>query len=141
MVYIVILDLYPSEDIVPTFAPGSHKRDIKCIRELPTVQQLFRIYTYTKGLHGITAIGFPVAMESTYDAPIDNLVISGKTGAQAMAAIQAFTNKYTLSTNVTKTASASLANTNVNSAIANVFLSTWGGEILYSNYDYISLFF
>lgn len=111
--------------------------DIKCIRELPTVQQLFRIYTYTKGLHGITAIGFPVAMESTYDAPIDNLVISGKTGAQAMAAIQAFTNKYTLSTTVTKTASASLANTNVNSAIANVFLSTWGGEILYSNYDYM----
>ena len=111
--------------------------DIKCIRELPTVQQLFRIYTYTKGLHGITAIGFPVAMESTYDAPIDNLVISGKTGAQAMAAIQAFTNKYALSTNVAKTASASLANTNVNSAIANVFLSTWGGEILYSNYDYM----
>lgn len=115
--------------------------DIKCIRELPTVQQRFRIYTYTKGLTGITAIGFPVAMESTYDAPIDNLVISSKTGAQAMAALQAFTNKYTLSTDVTKTASMSLANTNVNSAIAsgsdNCFISLWGGEILYSNYDYM----
>lgn len=115
--------------------------DIKCIRELPTVQQRFRIYTYTKGLTGITAIGFPVAMESTYDAPIDNLVISNKTGAQAMAALQAFTNKYTLSTDVTKTASMSLANTNVNSAIAsgsdNCFISLWGGEILYSNYDYM----
>ena len=115
--------------------------DIKCIRELPTVQQRFRIYTYTKGLHGITAIGFPIAMESTYDAPIDNLVISNKTGAQAMAALQAFTNKYTLSTDVTKTASASMANTNINSAIAsganNSFISAWGGEILYSNYDYM----
>ena len=115
--------------------------DIKCIRELPVVKQRFRIYTYTKGLHGITAIGFPIAMESTYDAPIDNLVISGKTGAQAMALIQAFTNKYTLSTDVTKTASASMSNTNVNSAIAsgnsNSFIGAWGGEILYSNYDYM----
>ena len=115
--------------------------DIKCIRELPTVKQRFRIYTYTKGLHGITAIAFPVAMESTYDAPIDNLVISGKTGAQAMALIQAFTNKYSLSTDVTKTASASMSNTNVNSAIAsgnsNSFIGAWGGEILYSNYDYM----
>lgn len=115
--------------------------DIKCIRELPTTKQRFRIYTYTKGLHGITAIGFPIAMESTYDAPIDNLVISGKTGAQAMAQIQAFTNKYTLSTDVTKTASASMSNTNVNSAIAsgnaNSFIGAWGGEILYSNYDFM----
>lgn len=115
--------------------------DIKCIRELPTVKQRFRIYTYTKGLHGITAIAFPIAMEATYDAPIDNLVISGKTGAQAMAQIQAFTNKYTLSTDVTKTASASMSNTNVNSAIAsgnaNSFIGAWGGEILYSNYDFM----
>lgn len=115
--------------------------DIKCIRELPAVKQRFRIYTYTKGLHGITAIGFPIAMEATYDAPIDNLVISGKTGAQAMAQIQAFTNKYTLSTDVTKTASASMSNTNVNSAIAsgnaNSFIGAWGGEILYSNYDFM----
>lgn len=115
--------------------------DIKCIRELPVTKQRFRIYTYTKGLHGITAIGFPIAMEATYDAPIDNLVISGKTGAQAMALIQAFTNKYTLSTDVTKTASASMSNTNVNSAIAsgnaNSFIGAWGGEILYSNYDFM----
>ena len=115
--------------------------DIKCIRELPVTKQRFRIYTYTKGLHGITAIGFPIAMEATYDAPIDNLVISGKTGAQAMAQIQTFTNKYTLSTDVTKTASASMSNTNVNSAIAsgnaNSFIGAWGGEILYSNYDFM----
>lgn len=115
--------------------------DIKCIRELPVTKQRFRIYTYTKGLHGITAIGFPIAMESTYDAPIDNLVISGKTGAQAMALIQTFTNKYTLSTDVTKTTSASMSNTNVNSAIAsgnaNSFIGAWGGEILYSNYDFM----
>lgn len=26
--------------------------DIKCIRELPVTKQRFRIYTYTKGLHG-----------------------------------------------------------------------------------------
>lgn len=114
--------------------------ELECIAELETVYQLFRVYQYTKGLHSIEAIAFPVAMESTYDAPIDNLVISGKTGAQAMAQLQTFTNKYTLSSDVTVTGSSSYNNTNINEAIAsgndNSFIQVWGGEILYDNYKF-----
>ena len=114
--------------------------ELECIDELETVYQLFRVYQYTKGLHSIEAIAFPVAMESTYDAPIDNLVISGKTGAQAMAQLQTFTNKYTLSSDITAVASSSYNNTNVNEAIAggndNSFIQVWGGEILYDNYKF-----
>lgn len=114
--------------------------ELECIAELETVYQLFRVYQYTKGLHSIEAIAFPVAMESTYDAPIDNLVISGKTGAQAMAQLQTFTNKYTLSSDVTATGSSSYNNTNINEAIAsgndNSFIQVWGGEILYDNYKF-----
>ena len=111
--------------------------DIRFIRELSTVRQKFRIYNYVKGLHSVTAIAFPIAMESTYDAPIDNLVISGKTGAQAMAQLQTKTNKYTLSSDITRTGSTSFSNTNINSAIASgdegCFIDVWGGDILYDN--------
>lgn len=114
--------------------------ELECIAELETVYQLFRVYQYTKGLHSIEAIAFPVAMESTYDAPINNLVISGKTGAQAMAQLQTFTNKYTLSSDITATGSSSYNNTNINEAIAggkdNSFIQVWGGEILYDNYKF-----
>lgn len=113
------------------------RADIRCIRELTGIRQRFRIYDYKKGLHSVTAIAFPIAMESTYDAPIDNLVIQNKTGIQAMADLQTKTNKYTLSTDISKIASSSFANTNVNSAIAsgsnNCFIKVWGGEILYDN--------
>lgn len=113
------------------------RADIRCIRELTGIRQRFRIYNYKKGLHSVTAIAFPIAMESTYDAPIDNLVIQNKTGIQAMADLQTKTNKYTLATDITKIASSSFANTNINSAIAsgsnNCFIKVWGGEILYDN--------
>lgn len=116
------------------------RADIKCIRELTTVHQRFRIYHYTKNLHSVTAIAFPIAMESTYDSPIDNLVITAKTGVQAMATLQSYSNKYTLSTDINTIRSTSLANTNINNAIAsgdaNSFIKVWGGEILYDNLKY-----
>lgn len=111
--------------------------DVGCIRELASTRQRFRIYDYKKGISSVTAIAFPVAMESTHDAPIDNLVISGKTGVQAMAQIQAKTSKYTLYSDITRTGSTSFANTNVNNAIASgsegCFIDIWGGEIVYDN--------
>lgn len=113
------------------------RADIRCIRELTGIRQRFRIYDYKKGLHSVTAIAFPVAMEATYDAPVKNLVIENKTGIQAMSDIQRFTDKYTLTTDITRTATSSFGNTNVNSIIAsgssNCFIKVWGGEILYDN--------
>lgn len=114
--------------------------DVNCIRELSNTRQRFRIYDYKKGISSVTAIAFPVAMESTHDAPIDNLVISSKTGVQAMAQIQAKTNKYTLYSDITRTGSTSFANTNVNNAIASgsdgCFIDVWGGEIVYDNFKF-----
>lgn len=111
--------------------------DVGCIRKLASTRQRFRIYDYKKGISSVTAIAFPVAMESTHDAPIDNLIISGKTGVQAMAQIQAKTSKYTLYSDITRTGSTSFANTNVNNAIASgsdgCFIDVWGGEIVYDN--------
>ena len=115
--------------------------DVNCINELSATKQRFRIYDYKKGLNSVTAVAYPIAMESTHDAPIANLVISNKTGVQAMALLQAYTNKYTLSTDVTKTASTSYENTNVNAAIANgddsCFIKKFGGEICYDNLNFM----
>jgi phage minor structural protein len=113
--------------------------DVDCIREIST-RQRFRIYDYRKTEDSVVAIAFPVAMESTHDAPIDNLIIEDKSGIQAMAMLQAFTNKYTLYTDISKRGNASYSNTNVNNAIASgdtgSFIDEWGGEIVYDNLNY-----
>lgn len=111
-----------------------------CVREQATVQQRFRVYDYRKTLTSLVAIAFPVAMESTQDAPIDNLAITNKTGVEAMALLQAKTNKYTLYTDITKRGTTSISNSNVNYAIASgesgCFIDVWGGECVYDNLTY-----
>lgn len=115
------------------------RADIKCINELEAVQQRFRIYYFSRNLHSVEVIAFPVAMESNFDAPIDNLIIQNKTGAAAMADLQAKigTSKYNLSTDVSATGSSSWSNTNIHTALAGgdekSFLKVWGGEIVYDN--------
>ena len=113
--------------------------EIKCLAELATVKQRFRIYYYTRNLHSVEIIAFPIAMESNFDAPIDNLIIQNKTGAAAMADLQTKigTSKYTLSSDVSATGSSSWSNTNIHTALAGgdekSFLKVWGGEIVYDN--------
>lgn len=113
--------------------------EIKCLAELATIKQRFRIYYYTRNLHSVEIIAFPIAMESNFDAPIDNLIIQNKTGAAAMADLQTKigTSKYTLSSDVSATGSSSWSNTNIHTALAGgdekSFLKVWGGEIVYDN--------
>ena len=115
------------------------RADVNCVREFESSQQLFRITYFFRDINYVQVIAFPIAMESNFDAPIDNLVISGKTGVQAMAALQEKigSGKYILSTDITKIGSTSIANTNIHTAIAGgdekSFLKVWGGELLYDN--------
>lgn len=118
------------------------RADITCIRELETIRQLFRIYYFMRDTSAVEVIAFPVAMEANFDAPIDNIVIENKTGIEAMAALQnkIGSGKYTLQTDISRTGSTSLANTNIHTAIAgsgeNSFLKVWGGELIYDNYKF-----
>ena len=134
---------YDEEERYKLLVEGNIIRaDIGCIRELGTVQQRFRIYNYQKNMNSITVIAFPIAMESNFDAPIDNIVINDKTGIQAMALLQEKigSNKYILSTDISTSGSTSLANTNINQAIASgdakCFIKVWGGEVLYDNLNF-----
>lgn len=118
------------------------RADITCIRELETIRQLFRIYYFMRDTSAVEVIAFPVAMEANFDAPIDNIVIENKTGIEAMAALQnkIGSGKYTLQTDITRTGSTSLANTNIHTALAgsgeNSFLKVWGGELIYDNFKF-----
>ena len=129
---------YDAEERYKLIQEGAVIRaDIKCVGEQSTIQQRFRVYTYNRGVNSVTCIAFPIAMEATFDAPIDNLVLENKTASEAVAQLQALTQKYSIETNVTGTKSTSFANTNINSALASgddgCFIQVWGGEVVYDN--------
>lgn len=113
--------------------------ELDCIRELSNAKQLYRVSEFRKEMNSVVAVAYPRAMESTFDAPVDNLVVENKTAVETMALLQDFTDKYTLYTDCTGTDSASWGNTNINNIIAggeNSFIDIWGGEILYDNTNY-----
>ena len=129
---------YDAEERYKLIQEGAVIRaDIKCVGEQSTIRQRFRVYTYNRGVNSVTCIAFPIAMEATFDAPIDNLVLENKTASEAVAQLQALTQKYSIETNVTGTKSTSFANTNINSALASgddgCFIQVWGGEVVYDN--------
>lgn len=122
--------------------------DINCIREQVAKRQKFRIYDYKKNYNTITVKACPVAFEATFDVPITNLSLVGEngkiSGVEAVSRIQDYVDgvvvdKYTITTDVTKTAKADYTNSNLIKAIAssddNSFINTWGGEVAYDNYD------
>lgn len=114
------------------------------IGEWESNTQLFRIYDTKKTLTSITVIAFPIALEATYDAPIQYLNIDDETGAQAAATLDNYVktvdanNKYTISSNITFKTWGRWNNTNLIAAISgsddNSFVNHWGGEVIYDSY-------
>lgn len=114
------------------------------IGEWESNTQLFRIYDTKKTLTSITVIAFPIALEATYDAPIQYLNIDDETGAQAATTLDNYVktvdanNKYTISSNITFRTWGRWNNTNLIAAISgsddNSFVNHWGGEVIYDSY-------
>ena len=123
--------------------------DVGCIREQSS-KQLFRIYDVKKNLQSLSVIAFPIGMEATFDAPIEELKIPNETGvltasgADAAAVLDNYVkthddnNKYTVSSNVATQSCSQWENSNLIAAISgsddNAFINKWGGEVLYNNY-------
>ena len=100
--------------------------------------QIWRIYDYKRNTKSVSVIAFPRAMESTFDAPISQLIIdTDVTGVSAASSLNAVSNKYTVTSNITRTARSEWSNTNLNAAIcgtgAEAFVNVWGGEVVYDN--------
>ena len=107
--------------------------------------QLFRIYDTVKNLTSITVTAFPVGMEATYDAIIEELKLNNKNGKQVGTALSNYLTeqgmtKYTLSvsSSFTKKRSVHYKNTNLIAALCGSddgsFVNKFNAEISYDNY-------
>lgn len=100
--------------------------------------QLWRVYDYKRNTKSVSVIAFPRAMESNFDAPISQLIISSDvTGVSAASSLSAASQKYTVESNITRTGRSEWTNTNLTKAIngtdARSFVNVWGGEVVYDN--------
>ena len=100
--------------------------------------QIWRVYDYKRDTKTLHVIAFPRAMESIFDAPISQLIIStDTTGVNAASALSAVSQKYTVQSNISRTGRSEWTNTNLTKAIngtdENSFTNTWGGEVVYDN--------
>lgn len=125
--------------------------DINIIRELSSTYQLFRIYDEVRTLTSVKVIAFPVALEATYDAIIENYTTgsTSKTVAQIMSTSDgvmkqlndAGVTKYTVSVDYSDSPSktGSWENTNLIAMISGAddesIINKWGGELAYDNYN------
>lgn len=125
--------------------------DINIIRELSSTYQLFRIYDEVRTLTSVKVIAFPVALEATYDAIIENYTTgnTSKTVSQIMSTTDgvmkqlsdAGVTKYTVSVDYSDSPSktGSWENTNLIAMISGAddesIINKWGGELAYDNYN------
>lgn len=125
--------------------------DINIIRELSSTYQLFRIYDEVRTLTSVKVIAFPVALEATYDAIIEDYTTgsTSKSVSQIMSTTDgvmkqlndAGVTKYTVSVDYSDSPSktGSWENTNLIAMISGAddesIINKWGGELAYDNYN------
>lgn len=107
----------------------------------PNGDQLYRLITVDKTDTQITATGQPIFMDAAGDCFLVDIRPTNATGQQALDAMTAPNNKYSASSNITKTATAYYQFKNLIEAICgdddNSFLNRWGGEVYYDNFEVI----
>lgn len=103
-------------------------------------EQLYRIRQVTLNDASVTALAEPVFLDAMNDIFLLDVRPTNANAQQALNAILQGSTKYTAVTNIDKTATAYYVLKNGIEAIAgadNSFISRWGGEIEYNNYQII----
>lgn len=119
--------------------------DINILRNCSTSQR-YRIYDTTETLTSIKAIAFPVGMEATYDAIIEEIRLKGKTGNQAVSALSTYltdsgVTKYTLTVSglSAKARTVEYKDTNLIAALCgqddDSIVNKYNAEVAYNNYQ------
>ncbi len=102
-------------------------------------EQLFRIQKKTKSEDGVEVEMEPVFMDARDDCFLEDVRPTGKTGQQAINIMTAPNKKYKGHSNISKVSTAYYISKNLIEAIngddENSFISRWGGEILFDNFD------
>lgn len=115
---------------------------IKVAREQVYPNQLFRVYDVENALDGIEVVGYPVAQESAFECPVDQIKYENKTAKEVASELTGkYPEKYLIETDINSgRKSISVKNSNLQEVIAGsdeaTFLNAYGGEIIYDNYIY-----
>lgn len=103
--------------------------------------QLFRIKAVEKQDSGVTATMEPIFYDSMNDCFLEDIRPNGDNGQAALTKMLSPNNKYSASSNITKTATAYYQYVNfleaLNGDLDQSFIKRWGGEILFDNYTVI----
>ena len=104
-------------------------------------KQLFRIYDYEKTDEGITAIAYPIFLDSKNDCFIWDTRPTNKNGQQALNELLKSNPKYSASSDIKKVSTSYFIQKNfieaLNGQDDNSFINRWGGEVAYNNFEII----
>lgn len=143
-VHVILNGAWEAELTHPLDKEGRWKNIVEeAVVKMPSFNgdQLFRIKAVEKQDSGVTATMEPIFYDSMNDCFLEDIRPNGDNGQTALTKMLSPNNKYSASSNITKTATAYYQYVNfleaLNGDIDQSFIKRWGGEILFDNYTVI----
>ena len=143
-VHVILNGAWEAELSHPLDKEGRWKNIVEeAVVKLPSFNgdQLFRIKAVEKQDSGVTATMEPIFYDAMNDCFLEDVRPNGDNGQTALTKMLSPNNKYSASSNITKTATAYYQYVNfleaLNGDLDQSFIKRWGGEILFDNYTVI----
>lgn len=143
-VHVILNGAWEAELVHPIDSEGRWKSITEeSVIKMPSFNgdQLFRIKAVEKQDSGVTATMEPIFYDAMNDCFLEDIRPNGDNGQTALTKMLSPNNKYSASSNITKTATAYYQYVNfleaLNGDLDQSFIKRWGGEILFDNYTVI----
>ena len=143
-VHVILNGAWEAELVHPLDKEGRWKNIVEeAVVKMPSFNgdQLFRIKAVEKQDSGVTATMEPIFYDAMNDCFLEDIRPNGDNGQAALTKMLSPNNKYSASSNITKTATAYYQYVNfleaLNGDLDQSFIKRWGGEILFDNYTVI----
>lgn len=143
-VHVILNGAWEAELTHPLDKEGRWKNIVEeAVVKMPSFNgdQLFRIKAVEKQDSGVTATMEPIFYDAMNDCFLEDIRPNGDDGQTALTKMLSPNNKYSASSNITKTATAYYQYVNfleaLNGDLDQSFIKRWGGEILFDNYTVI----
>ena len=143
-VHVILNGAWEAELTHPLDKEGRWKTIVEeAVVKMPSFNgdQLFRIKAVEKQDSGVTATMEPIFYDAMNDCFLEDIRPNGDNGQTALTKMLSPNNKYSASSNITKTATAYYQYVNfleaLNGDLDQSFIKRWGGEILFDNYTVI----
>ena len=143
-VHVILNGAWEAELVHPLDKEGRWKNIVEeAVVKMPSFNgdQLFRIKAVEKQDSGVTATMEPIFYDAMNDCFLEDIRPNGDNGQVALTKMLSPNNKYSASSNITKTATAYYQYVNfleaLNGDLDQAFIKRWGGEILFDNYTVI----